>query len=35
MLIAKQTIALGRKYGSRRDAFVYAHDQHDFVKVNS
>jgi hypothetical protein len=29
MLIAKQTIAIGRKYGPHRHPFVVAHDQHD------
>jgi hypothetical protein len=35
VLTAEQTIAIGRKYGSHRHPFVVAHDQHDFLKVNS
>ena len=35
MLTAEQRIAIGRKYGAHRFPFVVAHDQHDFVKVNS
>ena len=35
MLTAEQTIATRRKCGALRFPFVYAHDQHDWAKVNS
>jgi drug/metabolite transporter superfamily protein YnfA len=34
VLTAKQTFAIGRKYGAHRGVFVCTDDQHDFAKVN-